>query len=140
MKKKIDSKTDLTLDATKRTGNLVVNWFNYSLSALGGEENNSPSLTVPDDSMDIKEIVSRFVRRGQLPIEIHSRDPIYNGDDELPDFEAMDHVDREQFRMNNGEWLAHQSSLVNPPKEGETPSPEHEDAEIIQDESASEAS
>lgn len=59
------------------------------------EVNTSPSLTIPDQSMSMSEIMRRFA--SGLPVH-GERVPIYNGEDEdLPDLEHMDLADRESI-------------------------------------------
>lgn len=36
------------------------------------EENTEPSVTVPDQSMTIQEIIARFTRSGVMPVPVHS--------------------------------------------------------------------
>lgn len=65
----------------------------------GGEVNNEPSMTIPDDSMSIKEILDRYARGLPLGGE---RVPVYNGEEYIPDLETLDLVDRaELMEMNS---------------------------------------
>lgn len=52
------------------------------------------SVTVPDQSMTIQEIVFRF-RRG-MPVSVANNEGAYYGDEDLPDLEDMDLADREE--------------------------------------------
>lgn len=47
-----------------------------------------PSVTVPDESMTIPQIIARFVRSGSMPVSVHSD----IGDNEAfdPDFDPLD--------------------------------------------------
>jgi len=59
-----------------------------------GEVNTQPSLTIPDQTLSIKQIMDRFSKG--LPLDGH-REAIYNGeDDDMPDLAHMDLADREQ--------------------------------------------
>lgn len=48
-----------------------------------------PSVTVPDESMTIPEIIARFVRSGSMPVSVHSD----IGDNEAfdPEFDPLDY-------------------------------------------------
>lgn len=64
----------------------VQNSLNYDFKAHRGEINRKPSLTVPDQTMSLKDIISRFVRGLPLP----SFGAEYNEDGDVPDFNKMD--------------------------------------------------
>lgn len=68
-----------------------------NVSEYKGEVNNQKSLTVPDQSMSIKEILNRYSRG--LPIE--SFKPIYDDvedpEDYLPDPRTMDLAERQEY-------------------------------------------
>lgn len=56
------------------------------------EVNNSPSMTIPDESLSVREIMERYARG--LPLQ-GVRVPEYHGeDDDLPDLERMELTDR----------------------------------------------
>ena len=60
------------------------------------ETNNEPSLTIPDQTMTIREILTRFSRG--LPVE--QKIPIYNesdSDDYIPDPRYMDLAERQEL-------------------------------------------
>lgn len=52
-----------------------------------------PSVTVPDESMTIPEIIARFVRSGTVPVSVHTD----IGDNEAfdPDFDPLDFQPKE---------------------------------------------
>lgn len=52
------------------------------------EENTEPSMTVPDQSMTIQEIIARFTRSGVMPVAVHSD----NGGNsaESPEFDPLE--------------------------------------------------
>lgn len=58
------------------------------------EQNHGKSLTVPNQSMTIKEMVARH-RKG-LPID-ESRGALYQGDELVADISQMDLIDRQQY-------------------------------------------
>jgi len=71
--------------------------FNASFFPKKYEVNRLPSMTVPDQSMSIKELVTRYAQG--LPLE-GERVPIYNGeDDDMPDLTHMDLADREAYML-----------------------------------------
>lgn len=65
-----------------------------------GELNKLPSMTIPDQTMSVAEILSRYARG--LPIT-GERVPIYNGEDDPLDgidISKMDYAEREEL-LNN---------------------------------------
>lgn len=61
------------------------------------EQNHEPSLTVPDQTMSIREILSRFA--SGLPVG-GSKQPLYDeyeSDEYIPDPRYMDLADRQEF-------------------------------------------
>lgn len=65
----------------------VKNWLNAHEFPKEYETNNLPSLTVPDQTMSIREIMDRFARG--LPLDV--RVPIYEGEEsEFPDVNRLD--------------------------------------------------
>jgi len=53
-----------------------------------------PSLTLPDNGMSLQEIVRRFAQGAPVP---GAKQPIFNGDEDLPNLRTMDLADREAF-------------------------------------------
>lgn len=73
----------------------IRNWINRDESDSSFEPvNKLPSMTVPDLSMTVKEIVERS--QMGLPPE-GERVPIYDEGDPYPDISRMDLVDRQNF-------------------------------------------
>lgn len=60
------------------------------------------STTIPDQSMSIKEILDRFARG--LPLDGY-RVPVWDGEEDLPDFNRMDLADIENYMRNNQEEI-----------------------------------
>lgn len=59
------------------------------------EITEGPSMTIPDQSMSVREILDRFSKG--LPLS-GARTPLYYGeDDDFPDFERMDLSERETY-------------------------------------------
>lgn len=61
-----------------------------------GEINNEPSVTVPENTMSIREIINRHAHG--LPINASSRVPLYEGDEPLPDISRMDLAEIQALR------------------------------------------
>lgn len=57
---------------------------------LVGETNTKPSLTVPGMTMSLDELLKRYVRGDSVNIFT----PTYLGEDDLPNIERMDAMDR----------------------------------------------
>lgn len=74
----------------------VKNMFSSDLFEKNYETNDLPSLTIPDQTMTIREILTRFSRG--LPIE--QKIPIYNesdSDEYFPDPRYMDLAERQEL-------------------------------------------
>lgn len=61
-----------------------------------------PSKTVPDQTMSIKEILYKYAHG--LPLE-SEKVPIYNGEDEFPDFKRMDISEQHEYLKRNQELI-----------------------------------
>lgn len=74
----------------------IRNHLNASKLQVKGESSTKPSLTVPDQSMTITEIVTRYAKG--LPFD-NQRTGIYDEDenDVIPDFRRMDLVDQQEY-------------------------------------------
>ena len=72
----------------------VKNSANAHLFESKGEVNKQPSMTVPGQTMSVAEMVERY-RRG-LPIEGNAN-PIFNGEDALPNLDDLDLADRQEL-------------------------------------------
>lgn len=70
----------------------VRNWANWAkLTNPIGEENRSPSMTVPNQTLSLQELLKRYVR-GQ---DVTVMPGVYHGEDhDMPDIEHMDAVER----------------------------------------------
>lgn len=53
-----------------------------------GEVNSQPSMTVPDQTMSVKEILEKHARGGV--IGLGGKQEVYNGEEEIPDLKRMD--------------------------------------------------
>src|SRR6187431_1217593 len=59
-----------------------------------GEINNMPSKTVPNQAMTVRELIVRFA--SGLPLDA-GRVPLYEGDEEQPDIDRMDHIELHEY-------------------------------------------
>lgn len=78
------------------------NALNYDHNLDPGEVNLFPSLTVPDQALDLREILRRFA--AGIPMDI-GKIPVYDEDNDLPDFRKMDLAEREEWRQRFQEEL-----------------------------------
>lgn len=74
---------------------------NYDWRKGGEPISKKPSVTVPDQSMTIREILTRFTRGQSVP----TRQPIYDGE-EMPDLNRMDLSEIKDMRDQVQETLA----------------------------------
>lgn len=74
----------------------IKTWLNKHEFPTKGEVNNQPSMTVPDQTMSVQEILKRYAKG--LPLD-GQKIPIYDGEDDyLPDPRHMDLADRQELR------------------------------------------
>lgn len=79
--------------------NAIVQQRLIAISKIDGEVNHSPSLTVPDDSLSIQEILTNFSRGTLPPI---SRIPQYGTAEDNDAFLETDHpLDNETLDLAN---------------------------------------
>lgn len=62
--------------------------YNHHETTKTVEHNYLPSLTIPNDSFSLKELLDRN-QRG-LPLTTSGRTELYHGDEEMPDLQKMD--------------------------------------------------
>jgi len=65
----------------------------FSYKSPEGEINSEPSLTIPDETMSIREILSRFSRG----LSVDQKISYYDEEDYHPDLSKMDLADREDY-------------------------------------------
>lgn len=58
------------------------------------ERNTKPSMTVPDQALPMREILTRFAKG--IPVGVKT--PVYNGEELLPDIKKMDLVDIQELK------------------------------------------
>lgn len=69
--------------------------YNAHEFAKNHETNTMPSKTIPDQTMSIREIMTRFTRG--LPID-GEKVPIYEEEDFLPDLRGLDLAERQELK------------------------------------------
>lgn len=84
--------------------------FNRDKFPVKGEVNNLPSQTIPDQSMTVKELMERHARGLPLTGE---RVPIYNGEEDLPEFEKMDLAERQEYIEANKQVIENMKADLN---------------------------
>lgn len=68
------------------------------------EVNNQPSLTIPDQTMSISEIMDRYARG--IPFD-DAKTPVYNGEEnEMPDLSTLDISERYDLMEENRQKIA----------------------------------
>lgn len=77
----------------------IQSWANYNHEEQQYEINKQKSLTIPDQAMSIKEILSRFARG----LDVEGFKPIYDDeditlDDYIPDPRNMDLAERQEYK------------------------------------------
>lgn len=72
----------------------IKNMLNADQFIYEGETNHQPSMTIPDQTLPLKELISRFTRG--LPITEFK--PIYDENGDLPDPRKMDLVELHEMR------------------------------------------
>lgn len=75
---------------------LINTKFNYDHTRYG-EINDEPSMTVPGETMSLRDMLDRFARGMALPPR---PEPYYNEQQQLPNLNAMDLVDRHDYLQN----------------------------------------
>ncbi len=86
-----------------RKNQKVKNWYNFEPSDIRGEDCSlEPTKTIPNQTMSLKDLISRFVR-GQ---DVVTLEPVYGIDEEgnevlqLPEIDKMDQMERLEYLEN----------------------------------------
>lgn len=61
------------------------------------------SRTIPNQSMSVEAVVKRYA--SGLPVHQYHQEPVYNGEIELPNFNAMDKIEMDLFMKENKTYL-----------------------------------
>lgn len=88
----------------------IRNPFTYQRQADAYETTDKPSMTIPDQTLSIREILARYSRG--LPID-NTKVPIYDGEDEFyPDPKTLDLADRQAMRESVNQEIYELSKKV----------------------------
>lgn len=85
----------------------VKNNLNADQFLRTGERNTKPSLTIPDQTLSIKELLDRYARG--LPID-QGKTPIYHGEEDLPDYRKLDLAEIQDLREATAVRIAEQKA------------------------------
>jgi len=78
-----------------------------------GETNNEPSLTQPDQTMSLRDMISRYARGQSVP----TFEPVYDGDQDMPDISRMSKIELEELRQDVLGEIQYQRFELNRKKE-----------------------
>lgn len=76
--------------------------YNYQVSE--GVINTEPSMTVPDQSLSLRELLVNYTRGNDLPI--NKAVPVFSEDEHYPDLRKMDLVDLQELALANASKAA----------------------------------
>lgn len=96
---------------------LVKTQYNREEHPCNYEENNKPSLTIPDQTLTIRQIIDRYTRG--LPISTSMQNPIFQEDEvfnDVPDVNRLDLHDRMEFANNARQELEDIKNKLNAKK------------------------
>jgi len=85
------------------------NHFNYNQFKIRYEYSDKPSQTIPDQTMSVKEILSRYSRG--LPLE-GNKTPIYNGEEIIPDLRRMDLSEIQEMQQENQRYITEETEKI----------------------------
>lgn len=83
-----------------KMGRIIHTSTNYNQLDLFSESNNEPSLTVPDQTLTLRQLLLNHTRGHDLPPE---RNAVYNEDFDIPDPRKLDLTDLENNRASLSE-------------------------------------
>ena len=88
-----------------------------------GEKNTLPSETQPDQALSLKELISRHSRGIPIP----KFEPVYDGENNLPDVSRMTAIELRQLQEDMEELIEyHKAALVETPPAAEAAEPPSE--------------
>ncbi|WNK13164.1 MAG: hypothetical protein [Microvirus sp.] len=70
--------------------------YNHDWANAKRETNTKPSMTLPNQSMSMREIMSKFA--SGMPINASQREEIYDGEDFYPDPKTLDLAELQQIK------------------------------------------
>nr|WAE43927.1 MAG: hypothetical protein [Microviridae sp.] len=82
----------------------------YSKRSQVNEPGGGKSLTIPDQSMTIREMIRRHL--SGIPIQGNARQPIYNGDTYLPDPKTLDLVEIQDIIQKSRQTIKSANDLL----------------------------
>lgn len=90
---------------------IVKNWLNAKLFPRTGEVEDSKSLTIPDQSMTVAEMLQRQAKG--IPISFNAGTPYFLGEEEMPDPERMDLSEIQDLRefISEKKKAAHEKAM-----------------------------
>lgn len=89
----------------------IKNSLNSHLFEKKYEKNSLPSMTIPDQTMDIRTILERYSRG--LPVG-GRLDEYYDEDDTMPDFRTLDLAEIQDLREEvNSTFEKHRKKVIN---------------------------
>lgn len=78
----------------KKNKKRIVNQFTYDPTVKSAKERSGGiSKTIPDQSLTLKQIVSKYVSTGIMP----EAKVVYDADNPMPDFDSMDVQDKIEY-------------------------------------------
>lgn len=82
---------------------IIISWRKAAMGILHArpEENLLPSETRPDQVLSLRTLIDRYTRGLDVPLF----QPVYNDDDDLPNFEQMDSIDKAAMAMDIREGI-----------------------------------
>lgn len=100
---------------------ILVNHFNYH--AYGNPSAEKPvgaSLTVPNHTLGLKELLERYTMGG----EVYTQEAIFDGDEPVPDLVRMDPMERLDLARSIKQSIKHHQERAPEPHPGIHPLPE----------------
>lgn len=89
--------------------------FNYEVDR-DLETNKEPSATTPDQSLSLRDMLNRY-RRGQ---SVPTFDPVYDGEENMPDISTMSKIELEELRMDVLGEIQYQRTAIQRRKAAQT--------------------
>lgn len=111
MSKKLTETQRHLIQDLKAKSRSITNQANYKPTP--GEKVDSTSMTVPDQSMSVQEMVNRY--NSGLPMR-GQKVPIFNGEDPLPDISNMDLAEAQMVTEAIADQLADIKERINQAK------------------------
>lgn len=88
----------------------VFNTLNANERKRQLESNRLPSMTIPDQSLTIPQLIARFTRG--LPADVKNYVPVYNGENVYPDLDKLDLAEQQILReFARDQVKAHQEKI-----------------------------